>query len=207
MASANEIVLYQPDETVKLEVRLENDTVWLTQQQMAELFGTQRQAITKETLDFLRTNVIKKQIVKLRDKAEARTFYNYPYQALEEAVVDSLYHRDWTIPEPVEITIEPDARSFFLIDIPCHPGFIADNFATDSIGVKNGVKELSDIQKVIIDEIQITPNITTSELAQKLDIRFRTLQRYISQLQAMGIVAREGGRKVGRWLIIKNYQV
>ncbi|MCR5456011.1 MAG: virulence RhuM family protein [Bacteroidales bacterium] len=47
MTDNNEIVLYQPDETIKLEVRLENETVWLTQQQMAELFGTQRQAITK----------------------------------------------------------------------------------------------------------------------------------------------------------------
>ena len=47
MAGNNEIILYQTDETIKLEVRLENETVWLTQQQMAELFGTQRQAITK----------------------------------------------------------------------------------------------------------------------------------------------------------------
>ena len=43
----NEIVLYQPDDTLKLEVRLENDTVWLTQQQIADLFGTKRPAITK----------------------------------------------------------------------------------------------------------------------------------------------------------------
>jgi len=42
-----EIVMYQPDETIRLEVRLGEDTVWLSQQQMAELFGTQRQAITK----------------------------------------------------------------------------------------------------------------------------------------------------------------
>ena len=34
----NEIVLYQPDESIQIEVRLEDDTVWLTQQQMAELF-------------------------------------------------------------------------------------------------------------------------------------------------------------------------
>ena len=42
-----EIILYQPDETIRLEVRVEDETVWLTQQQMAELFGTGRQAITK----------------------------------------------------------------------------------------------------------------------------------------------------------------
>lgn len=42
-----EIILYQPDEAVKLEVRLEDETVWLTQEQIADLFGTKRQAITK----------------------------------------------------------------------------------------------------------------------------------------------------------------
>lgn len=43
----NEIIIYQPDSTIKLEVRLEDDTVWLTQQQIADLFGTKRPAITK----------------------------------------------------------------------------------------------------------------------------------------------------------------
>ena len=43
----NEIVVYQPDETLRLDVRLENETVWLTQEQIANLFGTQRPAITK----------------------------------------------------------------------------------------------------------------------------------------------------------------
>ncbi|MBO7598568.1 MAG: virulence RhuM family protein [Bacteroidales bacterium] len=46
MTENNEIVLYQPDETIKLEVRLENETVWLTQQQMSELFVTTPQNIT-----------------------------------------------------------------------------------------------------------------------------------------------------------------
>ena len=41
-----EIILYQPDETVRLEVRLEDDTVWLTQAQMAELFQTTRNNVT-----------------------------------------------------------------------------------------------------------------------------------------------------------------
>jgi hypothetical protein len=42
-----EIVLYQPEGDVRLEVRVENDTVWLTQTQMAELFDTDRTSITK----------------------------------------------------------------------------------------------------------------------------------------------------------------
>ncbi len=35
----NKIVVYQPDETIRLEVRLEDETVWLTQSQMGILFG------------------------------------------------------------------------------------------------------------------------------------------------------------------------
>ena len=40
-----EVVMYQPDETIRLEVRLGDDTVWLTQQQMAELFDKDRTVI------------------------------------------------------------------------------------------------------------------------------------------------------------------
>lgn len=43
----NEIILYQPDSTVKIEVRLVNETVWLSQQQIADLFGVKQPAISK----------------------------------------------------------------------------------------------------------------------------------------------------------------
>ena len=41
-----EIVLYHPDDTIRLEVRMNEDTVWLTQAQMAELFQTTRNNVT-----------------------------------------------------------------------------------------------------------------------------------------------------------------
>lgn len=43
----NEIILYQPNSTFSLDVRVDKETVWLTQPQIAELFGTKRPAITK----------------------------------------------------------------------------------------------------------------------------------------------------------------
>jgi len=42
-----EIVVYQPDEITRLEVRVEGETVWLTQEQIAQLFDVKRPAITK----------------------------------------------------------------------------------------------------------------------------------------------------------------
>ena len=38
MNNTGEIILYQPDETIRLEVRIEDETVWLTQAQMVDLF-------------------------------------------------------------------------------------------------------------------------------------------------------------------------
>ncbi|MDE5844013.1 MAG: virulence RhuM family protein [Muribaculaceae bacterium] len=45
--NTNEIILYQPDDTLALDVRVEDESMWLTQQQIADLFGTKRQAISK----------------------------------------------------------------------------------------------------------------------------------------------------------------
>ena len=46
MADDSQIILYQPDESIRLEVKLDQDTVWLTQAQMTELFRTTRNNIT-----------------------------------------------------------------------------------------------------------------------------------------------------------------
>ena len=43
----NQIVVYQPNETVRLDVRLEDETVWLTQEQMSMLFGRDQSVIAR----------------------------------------------------------------------------------------------------------------------------------------------------------------
>lgn len=47
MQQTGEIILYQPDKNIELEVRLEEETVWLTQAQMAELFQKDRTVVTR----------------------------------------------------------------------------------------------------------------------------------------------------------------
>lgn len=46
-SAKGEIVMYQPDETIRLEVRMGEDTVWLSQQQMAELFQRDQSVIAR----------------------------------------------------------------------------------------------------------------------------------------------------------------
>ena len=55
------VVVYKSnDGTIQLEVQLANDTVWLTQAQMAMLFGTQRQAVTKHLKNIFECHELEK---------------------------------------------------------------------------------------------------------------------------------------------------
>ena len=77
----NEIILYQPDSTVKLEVRLENETVWLTQQQMTELFQTSKQNISLHVNNIFRegeldsNSVVKDSLTTASDGKKYKTKY------------------------------------------------------------------------------------------------------------------------------------
>ncbi|MDR0864680.1 MAG: DNA-binding protein, partial [Candidatus Symbiothrix sp.] len=47
MDKKDEIILYQPDNSIRLEVRLEDETVWLTQMQMVVLFDRDKSVISR----------------------------------------------------------------------------------------------------------------------------------------------------------------
>lgn len=76
-----EIILYQPDEAVKLEVRLEDETVWLTQNQMAELFQSTKQNISLHTNNIFKEKeldmdaVVKESLTTASDGKRYRTKY------------------------------------------------------------------------------------------------------------------------------------
>lgn len=58
-----EVVLYQPDSSIHIEVLVEGETVWLTQQQIADLFGTKRPAITKHLSNIFNSGELDKDSV------------------------------------------------------------------------------------------------------------------------------------------------
>lgn len=81
MESHGEIILYQPDNEIKLEVRLEEETVWLTQAQMAELFQTSKQNVSLHTNNIFKekelnpNSVVKESLTTAADGKKYRVKY------------------------------------------------------------------------------------------------------------------------------------
>ena len=61
-SNKGEIVMYQPDETIRLEVRMGEETVWLTQQQMADLFNKDRTVIGRHIQNIYKEEELEKDI-------------------------------------------------------------------------------------------------------------------------------------------------
>lgn len=83
MEKENEIILYQPDSSISLEVRVEDETVWLTQQQMAELFQGTKQNISLHIRNIFnegeldKNSVVKESLTTASDGKKYKTrFYN-----------------------------------------------------------------------------------------------------------------------------------
>ena len=73
--------------------------------------------------------------------------------------------------------------------------------------IKDCIKELSDRQVdmlyMIAEDCTITSQKIAQKIAQKGSVSQRTIMYDHADLQAKGIIAREGGRKNGRWVILK----
>ena len=64
--------------------------------------------MTKEALSYIQRNFISEIVIKHPDRAPATRVFNFPYDAVEEAVVNAVYHRSYETREPIEIRISPE---------------------------------------------------------------------------------------------------
>ena len=249
--------------------------------------------IIDRTLEYMNRMLVMQTVIKPKDSSRSQKFFTYPYQALEESVTNSLYHRDYREWEPVVITVEPqgitiqnvggpdrsisaadisrceilvskryrnrrlgeylkeldltegrstgiptiqnvlenngspratvvtdDERTFFRITIPCHEA--AGNIIAD-IAHKDGSLKASkrgslktalqsapeaalqsapETALQIINEIRNNPNVTLSEIAEKIGVSRRWIATNMKHLQDTGVVKRVGPNKGGHWEII-----
>lgn len=249
----------------------------------------------KHTLDYLSTNIVYEVVQKVSGKQEANRFWNYPYDALEEAVVNSLYHRAYDQHEPVEITVEPsgisilncpgpdrsipmsdiekgdllksrryrnrylgdflkeldltegrstgvptiqeklaangspratfettDDRLTFLIHIPIHAECennllvlankkqsagsekISNSSEMSSEKGRTGSDKPQDVVQSILDAIHLNSKVSAAEIAMKLGMSSRAVEKRIKSMRENGIIRRVGPDRGGYWEIIEK---
>ena len=238
----------------------------------------------RAALRYIRNVIITEQVVKVPGRAEADRFFNYPYEAIEEALSNAVYHKAYDEREPIEVRVEKG-----LIEIISHPGpdrsvtleglrtfkvrsrryrnrrigeflkelhltegrntgfkkildalkkngsplsefetdeahdyfitrlFVREGFYDYQNGVENGVENLSDTVRLLIDKyspkkrktaecilaaIMDNPQITIAQMTDSTHIANRTIQRYLSELQSMGVLKREGSDTSGKWVLM-----
>lgn len=71
----------------------------------------------RDALLFVSNSVLAETVVKYPDRAEADRHFNYPYAAIEEILVNAVYHRSYEVREPIEVRVLPEC-----ITITSYPG-------------------------------------------------------------------------------------
>lgn len=71
----------------------------------------------RDALHYLKTTVIREEVQKVPGQAEALRFYNYPYEAVEEALANAVYHRSYEHQNRIEVNFRLDC-----IEILSYPG-------------------------------------------------------------------------------------
>ncbi|MBJ7311584.1 Fic family protein [Rugamonas sp. CCM 8940] len=64
--------------------------------------------MTREALDYIQRNFLQETVIKHPQRAEAQRLWNFPFTAIEEAVVNAVYHRSYEEREPIEVRISRD---------------------------------------------------------------------------------------------------
>ena len=74
-----------------------------------KIFNGPIQKQLKNAIAYIKASVLKSKIVKHSDRPEADRFFNYPLEAIEEALSNAVYHRDYQLLNPIEVRVLPES--------------------------------------------------------------------------------------------------
>src|SRR5574344_116176 len=219
MKNQGEIILYHPDESIALDVVLENDTVWLTQQQIAELFGTQRPAITKHLANIYKSGDLDAILsVGYRvNSINATLFRQWANRVLKEYLLKgySIHNRIEKLEQRVTNT-ENKIDFFVRTSLPPVEGIFFDGQVFDAYEfatklIKSAVKSLVLIDNYVDESVLmmlakrslgVSAKIVTLQVSKQLQL---DIEKFNRQYTPVSVVSRP--RIHDRFLIIDKKDV
>ncbi|HKK44203.1 MAG TPA: ATP-binding protein, partial [Balneolaceae bacterium] len=75
----------------------------------------------QDALGFIKSNIIEEKTQKIEGQAEARRFVNYPFEAVEEALANAVYHKSYELGSPIEVQIWPNRMEILSYPGPVPP--------------------------------------------------------------------------------------
>jgi len=244
-----------------------------------KVFTGPLQAQLRACFIYIKNNILKEYIIKMPGKAEALRFYNYPFEAIEEAVVNAFYHRDYEIREPIEVRVTPEKieiisypgpdrsisladinkgklvarryrnrrigeffkelrftegrctgipkifdsmkangspkpvfstdkdRSFFMVTLPSNPFALKEEMKKVR-GKKFGVKVRGKSSSVkILELIEENNYITVNELAERIGLTTRAVEKQLARLTAQGFLKKTGPDKKAKREVLKKIDI
>lgn len=89
----------------------------------------------RNALNYIKETIVKEKVKKISGQAESIRFFNYPFEAIEEALVNAVYHKSYQVNEPVEVRIT--ANEIVILNYPGPlPPLSKNSFSTDVIDVR-----------------------------------------------------------------------
>jgi ATP-dependent DNA helicase RecG len=79
----------------------------LTQSFTEKSFNGSIQKQLTDILAYISSNIIKTKVIKHKDREKSDRFINYPFDAIEEALANAVYHKNYELAEPIEVRILP----------------------------------------------------------------------------------------------------
>lgn len=113
--------------------------------------------MTREALGYIQRNYLHEIVVKHADRAEATRAWNFPYAAVEEALVNAVYHRSYEEREPVEVRISRDELAILSFPGPDRSIRLADLEAGRSVSRRYRNRRIGEFLK----ELDLTEGRST----------------------------------------------
>ncbi|MBR0090964.1 MAG: putative DNA binding domain-containing protein [Lachnospiraceae bacterium] len=85
----------------------------------------------RDALAYIRNYIIKEYVTKVPDSELAVRAFNWPYQAIEEALSNAVYHKSYQIHEPITVTVTPEKME--ILSLPGPDRSITDEHLADRV--------------------------------------------------------------------------